>query len=92
MINLIREKQERKKAQLEKYQSMLMKTKNKTPWNRYNSFKNKNEIILNNLGGQEINYSQSMEKVIKKIEQATDWTEPITELTSKTQSKEYYSR
>ena len=31
MINLIREKQERKNAQLEKYQSMLMKTKNKTP-------------------------------------------------------------
>ena len=44
------------------------------------------------MGGQEINYSQSTERVIKKIEQTTDWTEPITELTSKAQSKEYYSR
>ena len=54
---LIREKQERKNAQMEEYQLMLMNTKNKTPGYRYNSFKNKNEIVLNNWGGQEINHS-----------------------------------
>ena len=54
---LIRERQERKNAQMEEYQSMLMKNKNKTPGYRYNSFKNKNEIVLNNWGGQEINHN-----------------------------------
>ena len=54
---LNRQKQERKNAQMEEYQSMLMQKKNKIPGFRYNSFKNKHEIVLNNWGGQEINHN-----------------------------------
>ena len=39
---------------MEEYQSMLMKTKNNIPGYRHNSYKN--DIILNNWGGQEINH------------------------------------
>ena len=58
---LFKEKMERKNAQMEEYQSMLLKTKNNIPGYRHNSNKNKNEIVLNNWGGQEISHKiQSM--------------------------------
>ena len=51
---IYREKLQRKNTQMEEYQSMLMKTKNNIPGYRHNSYKN--DIILNNWGGQEINH------------------------------------
>ena len=48
---LFREKLQRKNAQMEEYQTMLLKTKNNIPGYRHNQ--NKNEIVLNNWGGQE---------------------------------------
>ena len=51
-----REKMQRKNAQMEEYQTMLMKTKNNIPGYRHNSNKNKNDVVLNNWGGQEKNY------------------------------------
>ena len=53
---IFRERQLRKNAQMEEYQSMLMKTKNNIPGYRHNANKNKNEIVLNNWGGQEISH------------------------------------
>ena len=53
---ILREKLQRKNAQKEEYQSMLMKTKNNIPGYRHNVHKNKNDIILNNWGGQEISH------------------------------------
>ena len=50
-----REKLKRKNAQMEEYQSMLLKTKNNIPGYRHNTNKN-NEIVLNNWGGQEKNH------------------------------------
>ena len=51
---IYREELQRKNTQMEEYQSMLMKTKNNIPGYRHNSYKN--DIILNNWGGQEINH------------------------------------
>lgn len=56
---IFRERLQRKNAQMEEYQSMLLKTKNNIPGYRHNANKNKNEIILNNWGGQEINHQIS---------------------------------
>ena len=53
---LYREKMQKKNAQMEEYQTMLMKTKNNIPGYRHNSNKNRNEIVLNNWGGQEKNH------------------------------------
>ena len=53
---IFRERQLRKNAQMEEYQSMLMKTKNNIPGYRHNANKYKNEIVLNNWGGQEISH------------------------------------
>ena len=49
---VFRERLQRKNAQREEYNSMLMKTKNNIPGYRHNTNKNK-EIVLNNWGGQE---------------------------------------
>ena len=49
---IYKEKLQRKNAQREEYNSMLMKTKNNIPGYRHNSNKGK-EIVLNNWGGQE---------------------------------------
>ena len=51
---LFREKLQRKNAQMEEYQSMLIKTKNNIPGYRHNQ--NKSDIVLNNWGGQEKNH------------------------------------
>ena len=52
---LYREKLQRKNAQREEYNSMLMKTKNNIPGYRHNNNRNK-EVVLNNWGGQEKNH------------------------------------
>ena len=52
---VFRERLQRKNAQREEYNSMLMKTKKNIPGYRHNPNKNK-EIVLNNWGGQEINH------------------------------------
>jgi len=52
---IYREKLQRKNAQREEYNSMLMKTKNNIPGYRHNTNRNK-EIVLNNWGGQEKNH------------------------------------
>ena len=52
---IFREKLQRKNAQREEYNSMLMKTKNNIPGYRHNTNKNK-EVVLNNWGGQEKNH------------------------------------
>ena len=49
---IYKEKLQRKNAQREEYNSMLIKTKNNIPGYRHNSNKGK-EIVLNNWGGQE---------------------------------------
>ena len=49
---IYREKLQRKNAQREEYNTMLMKTKNNIPGYRHNFNKNK-DIVLNNWGGQE---------------------------------------
>jgi hypothetical protein len=49
---IYREKLERKNAQKEEYNSMLMKTKNNIPGYRHNANRHR-EIVLNNWGGQE---------------------------------------
>ena len=49
---VFREKLKKKNAQMEEYQSMLLKTKNNIPGYRHNSNKN-SDIVLNNWGGQE---------------------------------------
>ena len=54
---IYREKLQRKNAQKEEYQSMLMKTKNNIPGYRHNVRKN-NDIVLNNWGGQEISHQK----------------------------------
>ena len=51
---LFREKLLRKNAQMEEYQSMLIKTKNNIPGYRHNQ--NKSDIVLNNWGGKEISH------------------------------------
>jgi len=51
---IYREKLQRKNAQREEYNSMLMKTKNNIPGYRHNTNRNK-EVVLNNWGGQEKN-------------------------------------
>ena len=51
---LFREKLQRKNAQMEEYQSMLIKTKNNIPGYRHNQ--NKSDIVLNNWGGHEKNH------------------------------------
>ena len=48
------EKMKKKNAQMKEYQTMLMKTKSNIPGYRHNSIKN--DIVLNNWGGQEKNY------------------------------------
>ena len=53
---IYREKMQRKNAQMEEYQTMLMKTKSNIPGYRHNASKNKNDVVLNNWGGQEKNY------------------------------------
>jgi hypothetical protein len=53
---IYREKMQRKNAQMEEYQTMLMKTKSNIPGYRHNSNKNKNDVVLNNWGGQEKSY------------------------------------
>ena len=50
---IYREKMKKKNAQMEEYQTMLMKNKSNLPGYRHNS--NKNDIVLNNQGGQEKN-------------------------------------
>ena len=52
---LYMEKLQRKNAQREEYNSMLMKTKNNIPGYRHNTNRNK-EVVLNNWGGQEKNH------------------------------------
>ena len=52
---IFREKLQRKNAQREEYNSMLMKTKNNIPGYRHNTNRNK-EVVLNNWGGQEKNH------------------------------------
>ena len=52
---IYREKLQRKNAQREEYNSMLMKTKNNIPGYRHNTNRNK-EVVLNNWGGQEKNH------------------------------------
>ncbi len=52
---LFKEKMERKNAQMEEYQTMLLKTKNNLPGYHHNFNKN-NDIVLNNWGGQEISH------------------------------------
>ena len=51
---IYREKMKKKNAQMEEYKTMLMKTKSNIPGYRHNS--NKNDIVLNNWGGQEKSY------------------------------------
>jgi len=51
---IYREKIQKKNAQMEEYKTMLMKNKSNIPGYRHNS--NKNDIVLNNWGGQEKNY------------------------------------
>ena len=52
---IYREKLQRKNAQREEYNTMLMKTKNNIPGYRHNTNRNK-EVVLNNWGGQEKNH------------------------------------
>ena len=67
---IYREKLERKNAQKEEYNSMLMKTKNNIPGYRHNANRHR-EIVLNNWGGQE---KTNIEE--KKDEQKNKEVEP----------------
>ena len=62
---IYREKLKRKNAQLEEYQSMLMRTKNNIPGYKHNSNNNRNEVVLNNWGGQEINHYAPKNQIIQ---------------------------
>ena len=61
---IFKEKLQRKNAQREEYNSMLMKTKNNIPGYRHNIHKNK-EVVLNNWGGQEKSHQIQIQSIPK---------------------------